>query len=124
MNKIILLAIGGAAGTLARYFLAGFVYTLCGTQFPYGTLAVNTSGCFLLGFLASIAEKKFLLGVDSRTLLMIGFCGAFTTFSTLIMETVNLLRDGEMVPAFMNIFLSVLAGLVVFWLGMLLGEMV
>ncbi len=87
MSKILELIIGGSLGTCARYALAGAVYRVTGANFPYGTLAVNLSGCLLLGFLTTMAEKKFVLGSDVRTLLMIGFCGAFTTFSTFIFET-------------------------------------
>ncbi|MCM8794536.1 MAG: fluoride efflux transporter CrcB [Candidatus Omnitrophica bacterium] len=117
------LAVGGVAGTFARYALAGFVYTLFGTDFPYGTLAVNLSGCFLIGFLASIAEEKFLLGPPGRLLLMIGFCGAFTTFSTFMLETANLIKDGETFRAFLNVLLSVVAGFFVFRIGVFLAEL-
>jgi len=110
------------AGTFARYLLAGFVYTLCGTDFPYGTLAVNLIGCFLIGFLASLAQEKFLLGPSARLLLMIGFCGAFTTFSTFMLETANLMKDGETWRAFLNVLISVGVGFVVFRLGVLVAE--
>ena len=92
MIKFINLVIGGAAGTIARYLLAGVVYRFTGTGFPYGTLVVNISGCFILGFLASLSDKKFMLGPDARLLLMIGFCGAFTTFSSLIFLTITFVR--------------------------------
>jgi CrcB protein len=124
MIKFLNLVIGGAAGTIARYLLAGFVYRLAGTTFPYGTLLVNISGCFILGFLVSLAGKKFILGPDARILLMIGFCGAFTTFSTLIFESDNLLRNGQAVRAFANIFVSVILGLILFRVGSLLGEVI
>ena len=120
--KFLNLIIGGAIGTVSRYLLAGFVYRACGASFPFGTLAVNLSGCFIIGFLASIAEKRFVLGTDARTLLMIGFCGAFTTFSTLIFETDGLIKDGEMLRAFMNIFLSVVFGFLLFRVGAFIAE--
>lgn len=122
--KWISLIAGGVTGTVARYALAGFVYQVFGTAFPYGTLAVNLTGCFLIGFLACLAEEKFLLGPNARLLLMIGFCGAFTTFSTLILETTALLKDGEVWRAFLNVMVSVAAGFFVFWLGALLGKLV
>ena len=124
MIKFLNLIIGGAAGTIARYLLAGFVYRLAGATFPYGTLVVNISGCFILGFLVSLADKKFILGPDARILLMIGFCGAFTTFSTLIFESDNLLRNGQAIRAFTNIFVSVILGLILFRVGSLLGEVI
>jgi len=116
------LVIGGALGTVARYALAGVVYGAAGTRFPYGTLAVNLLGCAVLGFLSTVAEKKFVFGSDVRVLLMIGFCGAFTTFSTFIFETNGLIRDGQSMKAFMNVAVSVVAGFILFRLGILLGE--
>ena len=122
MLKLLNLIIGGAVGTVARYLLGGAVYRLMGTGFPYGTLIVNVSGCFILGFLASLADKKFILGPDARLLLMIGFCGAFTTFSTLIFESDSLVRNGQTMRAFTNIFVSVILGFILFRVGGLLGE--
>lgn len=123
MSKFIFLAIGGMAGTIARYALEGSVFRALGTGFPYGTLAVNILGCFILGFLASISEDKFLLSPNLRLLLMIGFCGAFTTFSTFILETSNLIRDGETLRAFMNVLLSVVIGFIIFRIGVLFGDL-
>jgi fluoride exporter len=124
MMKLLNLIIGGATGTIARYFLAGAVYRFIGTSFPYGTLIVNVSGCFILGFLATLTDKKFILGPDARLLLMIGFCGAFTTFSTLIFESDSLVRNGQMMRAFTNIFVSVILGFMLFRIGSLLGEII
>jgi len=122
MIKLVYLAIGGLSGTFARYFLAGAVYELLGTRFPYGTLVVNLLGCFIIGALTTIAESKFLLSTNLRVLLMIGFCGAFTTFSTFIFETSSLIRDGETLRAFVNVIVSVMIGFVVFRLGVFLGD--
>lgn len=122
MAKLIYLVIGGMAGTLARYFLAGVVYEIFGTSFPYGTLVVNFSGCFIIGILSALADSKSLLTPNLRVLLMIGFCGAYTTFSTFILETSNLIKDGETIRALMNVLLSVIVGFVVFRIGMFLGE--
>ena len=124
MTKYVYLAIGGIAGTFARYFMAGAIYELLGTRFPYGTLLVNLSGCFILGFLAALAEKKFVLSADLRLLLMIGFCGAFTTFSTFIFETDGLLKNGQAARAFTNIFVSVIFGFILFRVGSLIGEVI
>jgi len=124
MTKLLNLIIGGAAGTIARYLLAGVVYRFMGAGFPYGTLIVNISGCFILGFLASLSDKKFILGPDARVLLMIGFCGAYTTFSTLIFETDSLVRNGQAVRAFTNIFASVIFGFILFRVGSLIGEII
>lgn len=122
MTKIALLIIGGATGTIARYALSGAVYRICGTNFPHGTLIVNLTGCLIVGFLASLSENKFLIGPSLRLLLMIGFCGAFTTFSTFILESANLIKDGETLKAFLNVILSVVIGFIVFRIGILIGE--
>lgn len=122
MAKFILLVISGALGTLSRYLLAGTVYRVFGTQFPYGTLVVNLTGCFIIGFLASLAEKKFLLGPHLRIFLMIGFCGAFTTFSTFIFETDNLIKDGQISRALINVSLSLIVGFILFRIGSFLAE--
>lgn len=124
MAKVLQLIIGGAIGTIARYVLAGAVYGVLGSAFPYGTLVVNTSGCFILGILSAFAEHKFLVSTDVRTLLMIGFCGAFTTFSTLIFETDGLIRDGESMKAFMNVAVSLVAGFIFFRIGMFLADII
>jgi CrcB protein len=122
MMKLLNLILGGAVGTVARYLLGGVVYRVLGTSFPYGTLIVNVSGCFILGILTALADKKFILGPDARLLLMIGFCGAFTTFSTLIFESDSLLKNGQAMRAFTNIFASVIIGFILFRVGGLIGE--
>lgn len=123
MGKWLGLAAGSLAGGFSRYWLAGAVYGRLGAGFPYGTLAVNLTGCLLIGFFDSLAVKKFVLGPEARTLLMIGFCGAFTTFSTLMLETDNLVRSGETGRAFLNVGVSVVAGFLLFRLGALAGEL-
>ncbi|MSR77933.1 MAG: fluoride efflux transporter CrcB [Candidatus Omnitrophica bacterium] len=124
MTKWISLISGGIAGTAARYLLSGLLNGWMGTNFPYGTLMVNLIGCFLIGFFASLAEGKFFLGPNARLLLMVGFCGAFTTFSTFMLETAGLMKDGEMLRAFFNVMISVIAGFFIFRLGVLVAEYV
>ncbi len=118
------LAAGGIAGTLARFLLAGGINRSLGTGFPYGTMAVNLSGCFLIGLFDAMAEARFLIGPTGRLLLMTGFCGAYTTFSTLMFETANLMRDGQMLRAALNFLGSGAAGLLLLRLGMMLGKLV
>lgn len=114
--------VGGIAGTVSRYLLAGFIYEVLGTSFPYGTLVVNLVGCLVIGFLASLSEEKFLLSPEARLLLMVGFCGAFTTFSTFMLETCNLMKVGENLRAFLNVAASVVFGFLAFRLGVFLAE--
>lgn len=122
--KWILLILGGSLGTLARYGLAGFVYQIFGSRFPYGTLVVNLLGCFLIGLLVAISDDKFFLSPGLRLFLMVGFCGAFTTFSTFILETGNLLKDGEIFYALGNVILSVVVGFLIFRLGVFIGNLI
>lgn len=124
MNTWLSLAIGGVAGTLARFALVGFVTRTFGADFPYGTLAVNLSGCFLIGFLATLADEKFLIGPAASLLLIVGFCGAFTTFSSFIFESVQLMRGGEILRAFTNVLVSVSAGFLFFYFGFLIAQRV
>lgn len=123
-EKIIVLIIGGAFGTLCRYFLSHYLGRAMGVGFPCGTFVVNALGCFLIGLFASLAETKFIFGPHARLLLMVGFCGAFTTFSTFIFETSYLVNDGEIFGALLNIVLSVVVGFGLFRLGLIVGKLI
>ena len=111
------LIVGGILGTLGRSLLSTSVYRWLGTAFPYGTLVVNLLGALAIGFLATLAEKKFLLTPEFRMFWMIGFLGAFTTFSSLIYESWKLIQDGQLFLAGANLMGSVILGLMAFWLG-------
>ncbi len=124
MTKFLYLAIGSLAGGFSRYFLAESAAKNFGTGFPYGTLFVNLSGCFLIGFLSMLAEEKMSLGPHARIFLMTGFCGAFTTFSTFMLETGSLLDDRQLGPAVLNVILSVGVGFIVYRLGVQLGKII
>ena len=115
----IYLIVGGIAGTVGRYLLSGAVYRWAGSSFPFGTLVVNLSGCLIIGFLATLAERKMLLTAEFRLFWMIGFLGAFTTFSTLIYESWRLLQDGQWWLAGANLLGSLVLGLGALWLGSL-----
>jgi CrcB protein len=107
----VLLIVFGAAGTLARYGLQGLVHDRTGGAFPWGTLAVNLSGCFFLGLIAQYTLNHMLIPPEWRMAITIGFFGAFTTFSSFGWETIKMLEDGEWLRAFLYVGTSVLAGL-------------
>ena len=123
MTNMFYVIIGSMAGGLSRYYFGGLVQRFSGSTFPYGTLAVNLIGCLLVGFIASIADGRFPIGASARVLLISGFCGAFTTFSAFIFETSYLIKSGESIKAFFNLIISVVAGFIVFRIGVQIGEL-
>ena len=119
MKAMLLVALGGAIGSVARYKLSGYVlHQTIDWRFPAGTFAVNVLGCLVAGVLAALAEKQNLLSPDARLLLFTGLLGGFTTFSAFGLETMFLLKRGEVGIAAANVVLSVLAGLAALWIGM------
>ncbi len=117
MSTLIAIAAFGALGCLARYLLSGWVYDWFGRAFPWGTLAVNVIGAYLIGLIMEFALRSTLISPTIRIGLTIGFLGGLTTFSTFSYETFRLLEDGEFVVAFGNVLASVLVCLVFTWLG-------
>jgi len=117
MEQIAYIAILGALGCLARYYLSGWVYALLGRGFPYGTLAVNVIGAFLIGLVMEFSIRSALISPTLRVALTIGFLGGLTTFSTFSFETFRLLEEGSFVVAFGNVLLSVVACLACTWVG-------
>jgi CrcB protein len=123
MSKILLLVgIGGFAGAILRYGPSGYIQQRAqNVDFSYGTIVVNVLGCFLIGFLSQLVESRGMLSAEERALLVPGFLGAFTTFSTFSNETLNLFRDGESPWALINIAAHILLGLGAVWLGRVLA---
>lgn len=122
MWHIIAIAGGGAFGALARFGVSNGVYRLLGRDFPWGTLAVNTFGSFLMGLLLVLFLERSSASAEVRSAVLIGFLGAFTTFSTFSMETLVLIEEGWIAKAFLNVMISVLACLVACWAGMILAR--
>ena len=122
MLQILAIAGGGALGALGRFFVSNGVYRLLGRDFPWGTLAVNTLGSFVMGLLFVLLLDRLATAPELRSALLVGFLGAFTTFSTFSMETLVLVDEGFLGRAFLNVLISVLACLLACWLGVLLGR--
>jgi CrcB protein len=123
---MVMLAVGGALGTLARYGLNGVISARVAT-FPLGTMVVNVTGCLAIGFLAAVSDPSFgrsWIKPGWRDFLMVGFCGGYTTFSSYGLQTLTLGRDGEWVYAALNIVGSNLSGLAAVYLGWVLGRFV
>lgn len=117
-TRILMIAAAGAAGTLARYWLAGVVQRASGGVFPWGTFSVNIIGSFLFGLIWALAEERMALSPQVRIIALGGFMGAFTTFSTFMFETGALLRDSQFALAAANIALQNVMGVVFLLLGL------
>ncbi|MFP4446350.1 MAG: fluoride efflux transporter FluC [Desulfosudaceae bacterium] len=124
IQKLAFLALAGAMGTLSRYGLAGLVNRINGVSFPWGTVTVNISGCFLAGLLWSLFEHRWPVSGETRTIILVGFMGAFTTFSTFIFESGELMRSAEWLRLTANLTMQNGLGLFVLFLGAALGRMV
>jgi CrcB protein len=124
MQKVLLIGLAGLIGTIGRYALSGFIARRFGETFPAGTLIVNIIGCFLAGLLFYLLQERNLVGPTARTVVMIGFLGGFTTFSSFGLQTFTLLRDGEFWYATLNIVGSNFLGLVMVWVGYTVAKLV
>jgi CrcB protein len=124
MQKVLLIGLAGLVGTLGRYSLSGIVARRFGETFPTGTLVVNIIGCFLAGALFYLLQERFLVNETLRTVVMIGFLGGFTTFSSFGLQTFTLLKDGELWFAALNMIGSNLLGLLMVWAGYTLAKVV
>jgi len=119
MANYLWIALGGALGTVGRYWFSGFVARLFGETFPWGTLLVNVSGSFIIGLFAALTgpDGRVFVGSTGRQFVMIGICGGYTTFSSFSLQTLSLMNQGEWVRAGGNVVLSVALCLVGVWLG-------
>ncbi|WP_028577769.1 fluoride efflux transporter CrcB [Desulfomicrobium escambiense] len=124
MMKILLIALAGACGTLSRYWLSGLAYDILGRDFPWGTWAVNILGCFLFGLVAVLAEERGFLSAQARILILTGFMGAFTTFSTFIFESGGILNEGQWLKLALNVGGQNIVGFAALYLGSGLGRII
>jgi fluoride exporter len=117
-------AIGGALGTTARYWLSTVVARSVGETFPWGTLVINVTGSFVIGFFGALTgpDGRVFASATARQFVMIGICGGYTTFSSFSLQTLNLMNDGEWFRAGANIGLSVLLCLIAVWAGVILAN--
>ncbi len=117
LNQVLIIGVGGGLGAMSRFLLSSWVHQRIGTQFPFGTLTANVLGCLAIGCLASLSHDRWHLDTHLYGLLIIGFLGAFTTFSTFTLETWRLFESGALLHASANILVSLLAC----FLGLSLG---
>jgi CrcB protein len=115
----VLIAIGSALGGVLRFACSGWIAERIGETFPWGTLIVNVSGSFIIGLFFTLTgpDGRLLVGTPARQFVMIGICGGYTTFSSFSLQTLNLVRDGEWLPALANVLASVVLCLIAVWLG-------
>ena len=125
MNAYLLIAIGSALGGVSRFWFSGFIAQHFGETFPWGTLIINISGSLVIGFFATLTgpDGRVFASTEARQFVMIGLCGGYTTFSSFSLQTLNLVRDGDWLPAGANIVLSVVLCLLAVWTGHVLASM-
>jgi len=121
MRYLLVLA-GGGTGALARYVAASAIMTRFGGKFPLGTLAINVTGSFLIGFLMTMLTERFQLDPQWRLLLVVGFLGGYTTFSSFEWETYTSVRDGALWAGMLNVVSSVVLGYMAVWFGAMLAR--
>lgn len=122
MYIVVCIAVFGAMGCVARYFLSGWTYDKLGWGFPWGTLAVNVPPAFFIGLLMELGLRGTLIPANLRIGLTVGFLGGLSTFSTFSYETYKLLETGRLLTAFSNIFVSVTVCLLFTWLGIVVAK--
>ncbi|NOT86072.1 MAG: fluoride efflux transporter CrcB [Methylococcaceae bacterium] len=123
MNQLLAIAFGGSVGAVLRFLVSNGVYLWLGRGFPYGTLAVNVIGSLFLGVLVeALTLQRVAIAIEFRPAILVGFFGAFTTFSSFALETVYLLEQGSLAKAALNVLVSVVACLMAVWLGLLIGR--
>ncbi len=120
---LIFIGMGGFIGAISRYLAASLIHRLFGVSFPYGTLFVNVAGSFFLCMFLPLSLEVYQIPAELRAAVTVGFCGAFTTFSTFSFETLSLLQDGYNTAAFLNIFGNLFLCLLAGWLGFMVSRL-
>jgi CrcB protein len=119
---MLIVAAGGALGSAARYWFSGVVQRAAPTFFPTGTLAVNINGCLIVGLVGGLATRPEGVPLNARLFIIVGICGGFTTFSAFGFETMQLIGDGEIWQAGLNIGAQLLGGLTAVWAGLAISR--
>lgn len=122
MDNVILISIGAIFGANARYWLGTWASAKLGSAFPYGTLIINVTGSFFIGLFMTLATERFLIDPRWRYLVVVGFLGAYTTFSTFSYESFNLIFKGQWGAGLLNLLGSTLLGVAAVGLGVYLGK--
>ena len=123
MNQLIAIALGGGCGAVVRFLISSGLYQWLGRGLPYGTLVVNVIGSFLIGLLTeALILQRLSFSLEYRAAILVGFIGAFTTFSTFSLETIYLIEEGSLAKAALNIVVSVFGCLFAVWIGLLFGR--
>jgi CrcB protein len=122
VGQILAIGIGGALGSIARFAMSTWLYSVLGRNFPYGTFIVNVSGCMAIGFLFVLFMDIFSNNTVLRAGVLIGLLGGYTTFSSFSIETFNLIEQGEPLKALIYALGSMIVGLFGTWVGVLLGR--
>lgn len=122
MTKYLIVAFGGAVGSMLRFWAGGYVSSRLGTRFPYGTFVINITASFLIGFVMTLLAERANWSPNWRYLIPIGFLGGYSTFSSFEYETFRVFQDGEILVAGMNIALSVVVGFFSVWVGVITGR--
>lgn len=117
MDRYLLVLLGGGVGALARFIVGTAIVARLGGRFPYGTVFINLTGSFLIGFAMTFLTERSYLSPNWRFLLVVGFLGGYTTFSSFEWETLNLMKDGSRWLGFLNGFGSLIVGYAAVWLG-------
>jgi fluoride exporter len=122
MTKYLMVAIGGAVGSVLRFWVGTYVSSRIATRFLAGTFVINVTACFLIGFVITVLAEKSSWSPNWRYLIPIGFIGGYSTFSTFEYETFRVLQEGEFLIAGLNVVLSVVVGFVSVWVGVITGR--
>jgi len=123
-DQLLIVLLGGGIGSVTRYIVTLLISSRFGSIFPFGTLCVNLIGCFIMGFFMIFTSERVHLAAGIRLLITVGFLGGLTTFSSFSYETIQLLREGNTISAFLNISANLILGLLAVWMGIFTAKFI